>query len=96
MIGTGLSDGETWHRCTALAACSGSSRRCTGPCPDRISLTLEIHQWRGRLPLGDAAGLFTHWRNLTNAERTNAWLGVIAENAILVHAALDQAEHPRG
>lgn len=65
-------------------------------CPDRLSLTLEIHQWRGRLPLGDAAGLFTHWRDLTNAERTNAWLGVIAENAILVHVALDQAEHPRG
>jgi hypothetical protein len=55
---------------------------------DRASLTLEIHQAEGRRPLGDAAGLFGHWRDLTNAERMNHWLLVLAENAALVTAAL--------
>jgi hypothetical protein len=53
-----------------------------------VSLTLEIHQAEGRLPLGDAAGLFRHWRDLTNAERMNYWLAVLAENAVLVTSAL--------
>jgi sugar phosphate isomerase/epimerase len=52
------------------------------------SLTLEIHQAEGRRPLGDAAGVFGHWRDLTNAERMNHWLLVLAENAELVTAAL--------
>ena len=56
----------------------------------RASLTLEIHQAEGRLPLGDAAGLFRHWRDTTNAERMNYWQAVLAENHLLVHAALDQ------
>ena len=51
---------------------------------DRLSLTLEIHQVEGRLPLGDAAGLFRHWQDTTNAERMNNWLSVLAQNAILV------------
>jgi sugar phosphate isomerase/epimerase len=51
------------------------------------SLTLEIHQAEGRRPLGDAAGLFGHWRDLTNAERMNHWLAVLAENATLVTCA---------
>ncbi len=52
------------------------------------SLTLEIHQAEGRRPLGDAAGLFGHWRDLTNAERMNHWLLVLTENAALVTSAL--------
>ena len=57
---------------------------------ERASLTLEIHQAEGRLPLGDAAGLFRHWRDTTNAERMNYWQAVLAENHLLVHAALEQ------
>lgn len=55
---------------------------------DRASLTLEIHQAEGRLPLGDATGLFGHWRDLTNAERMNYWLSVIAQNHELATASL--------
>jgi hypothetical protein len=63
---------------------------------DRVSFTLEIHQVEGRLPLGDAAGLFRHWRDLTNAERTNHWLGVLAENEVLATTALDAIERDEG
>ena len=52
---------------------------------------LEIHQWVGRRPLLDAAPLFGHWRDLDHAERTDAWLAVIAENAALTDAALTDA-----
>lgn len=54
---------------------------------EHLSLTLEIHQAEGRLPLGDAAALFRHWRDLTNAERMNHWLAVLTQNAMLVAAA---------
>jgi len=50
------------------------------------SFTLEIHQVDGRLPLRDAAVLFRHWRDVTNAERTDAWLAVLAEHGELVAA----------
>ena len=59
---------------TAVEACG----------PRGVSFTLEIHQVEGRLPLADAAGLFSHWRDLTNAERMNYWLSVLGENAILI------------
>jgi hypothetical protein len=55
---------------------------------ERLSLTLEIHQVEGRLPLGDAARLFEHWRNLTNAERMNHYLSVLADNYLLLTTAL--------
>ena len=56
-----------------------------GACgPGGASFTLEIHQVEGRLPLGDAAPLFSRWRDLTNAERMNYWLSVLGENAMLV------------
>ncbi len=55
---------------------------------DRLSITLEIHQVEGRLPLGDAAGLFGHWRDTTNAERMNNWLSVLAQNAMLVEQSI--------
>lgn len=48
------------------------------------SLMLEIHQAEGRRPLADAADLFGHWSDHTNAERTNHWLAVLAENARLL------------
>jgi GH25 family lysozyme M1 (1,4-beta-N-acetylmuramidase) len=53
------------------------------------SFTLEIHQVEGRLPLTDAAWLFRHWRDVTNAERMNFWLSVLSDNAMLMpgHAA---------
>ncbi len=52
--------------------------------PQAVSFTLEIHQAEGRLPLADAAGLFSHWRDTTNAERMNYWLSVLSENAMLI------------
>jgi hypothetical protein len=68
-----------------LAAIVGAAVQAGGAA---LSLTLEIHQAEGRRPLGDAAGLFGHWRDPTNAERTNHWLAVMAENAALVTCAL--------
>jgi hypothetical protein len=56
--------------------------------PRGMSLTLEIHQVEGRLPLGDASRLFSHWRDTTNAERMNYWLSVLSENALLVSQCL--------
>ena len=57
----------------------------TGACaPQGVSFTFEIHQVEGRLPLGDAAWLFPHWQDTTNAERMNHWLSVLSENALLI------------
>jgi hypothetical protein len=56
-----------------------------GAC-ERASMTLEIHQVEGQLPLADAAWLFPHWRDTTNAERMNYWLSVLSENALLIPA----------
>ncbi len=59
-----------------------------GACPQGASLTLEVHQAEGRLPLADAASLFRHWRDTTNAERMNYWLSVLAENSMLVSRSM--------
>jgi hypothetical protein len=59
---------------TAMEACP----------PHGASFTIEVHQAEGRLPLADAAGLFAHWRDTTNAERMNYWLSVLSENALLI------------
>jgi hypothetical protein len=56
--------------------------------PERVSLTLEIHQTEGRVPLGDAGPLFRHWKDLANAERMNYWLTVLAENGMLLSSSL--------
>jgi hypothetical protein len=56
------------------------------------SFTLEIHQVEGRLPLDAAAELFTHWRDLTNAERMNYWLSVLADNHLLATTLLERAQ----
>jgi hypothetical protein len=53
--------------------------------PGKMSFTLEIHQVEGRLPLADAAPLFRHWQDTTNAERANYRLSVLGENALLVN-----------
>jgi hypothetical protein len=58
--------------------------------PGSPSFTLEIHQVDGRLPLGQASELFSHWRDLTNAERMNYWLGVLADNHLLATTFLQQ------
>jgi hypothetical protein len=63
---------------SVIAAATGACR------PQAVSFTLEIHQVEGRLPLADASGLFRHWQDLTNAERMNYWLSVLAENAMLI------------
>ena len=59
---------------TAIEACP----------PKEVSFTLEVHQVEGQLPLADAAGLFPHWRDTTNAERMNYWLSVLSENVMLI------------
>lgn len=56
--------------------------------PDRCSITLEVHQSEGRLPLGDAEKLFAHWEDLTNAERMNYWLSVLADNYVIATTIL--------
>jgi hypothetical protein len=52
--------------------------------PQALSFTVEVHQAEGRLPLADAAWLFRHWRDTTNAERMNYWLSVLSDNVLLV------------
>jgi hypothetical protein len=52
--------------------------------PQAVSFTIEVHQAEGRLPLADAAWLFPHWQDTTNAERMNHWLSVLSENAMLI------------
>jgi hypothetical protein len=49
------------------------------------------------LPLADAARLFAHWRDATNAERMNYWLSVLGDNATLVSQRLAELSHvPNG
>ena len=61
-------------------------RHCS---PGGWSATLEIHQSEGSLPLANAAGLFGHWTDLTNAERMNYWLSVLAGNHLIATTMLD-------
>ena len=49
---------------------------------------------RFRVPLGEAAPLFRHWIDLSNAERMNHWLSILAENNVLLSSAL-QSWPPR-
>ena len=66
-----------------------------GACPQGASFTVEVHQAEGRLPLGDAARLFSHWRDFTNAERMNYWLSVLSDNALLISRAVAEHEECR-
>jgi hypothetical protein len=70
----------------AIEACS----------PRGASFTIEVHQVEGRLPLTDAAWLFPHWRDTTNAERMNYWLSVLSENAMLISQHADHDLPPSG
>jgi hypothetical protein len=61
-----------------------------GACPPQaVSFTAEVHQVEGRLPLADAAWLFSHWQDPTNAERMNYWLSVLSDNALLISQYAD-------
>ncbi|MDA8083232.1 MAG: alpha-amylase family glycosyl hydrolase [Nitrospiraceae bacterium] len=46
----------------------------------KLSFSLEIHPKAGRLFLGNAADLFSHWADKGNAERMNFWLSVLRRN----------------
>jgi hypothetical protein len=52
--------------------------------PGNVSLTLEIHPTDERLALGDAADLFDHWTDKTNAEKMNHWLSILTRNHSLL------------
>ena len=52
-----------------------------------VSFTLEIHPVFERKPLEDAASIFNHWTDITNAEQMNHWLWELARN----HSLLEQA-----
>jgi hypothetical protein len=54
-----------------------------------VSFTLEIHPTDGRLALSDAARLFGHWQDKTNAEKMNHWLATLAESHALLLQAID-------
>ena len=64
--------------CAGLSQVVVSAIETAGP--ERVSFTLEIHPTGDRLPLGDAAPLFGHWRDKTNAEQMNHWLSVLEQN----------------
>jgi hypothetical protein len=76
-----------------LAAVLDEAMRSCAPASP--SFTLEIHQVDGRLPLDAASELFTHWRDLTNAERMNYWLSVLADNHLLATNFLAQISQRR-
>ena len=58
--------------------------------PQAVSFTVEVHQVEGRLPLADAAWLFSHWQDPTNAERMNYWLSVLSDNTMLISPSRSQ------
>lgn len=58
----------------------------------RISFTLEIHPTFERLPLGETAALFGHWRDKTNAEKMHHWLAVLQANHQLLREAINAAQ----
>lgn len=56
-----------------------------------LSFTLEIHPTADRRPLGDAAELFSHWRDQANAEKMNAWLETLDVNHRLLRKTIHDA-----
>ena len=60
----------------------------------RVSFALEIHPTAERLALGDAAALFGHWQDKTNAEQMNHWLSVLGRNHALLLEAIKAASSP--
>jgi hypothetical protein len=61
---------------------------------ERVSFTLEIHPTFERLPVGDAAPLFAHWVDKTNAEEMNHWLAVLSRNKTVLVEALGELIRP--
>ena len=59
---------------------------------DQLSFTLEIHPVGDRLPLDEAADLFRHWQDKTNAEKMNHWLAMLVENHRLLKELIPQAK----
>lgn len=66
--------------------------------PGRTSITLEIHpsRHRDRQPLGSFAPLFSHWRDLSHAEMTNAWIELLLAQHALVRRIAEQVRARRG
>jgi hypothetical protein len=63
--------------------------------PDGVSFTLEVHPSGGRLPLGNASGLFERWADRTNAELMNHWLNALQENhRLLLEAFSNYIKEP--
>lgn len=71
-----------------LSAIAGAALDFLGA--GRVSFTLEIHPDGERLALGGDAGIFGHWSDLTNAEKTNRWLDVLAKNRVLLAEAVER------
>jgi hypothetical protein len=71
---------------TQIVACV---LRAAGGAP--VSFTLEIHPVDGRLALGEAGALFSHWQDKTNAEKMNHWLRTLGDNHALLRQAIDSA-----
>jgi starch synthase (maltosyl-transferring) len=65
-----------------LSRIAGEALRHLGP--EKISFSLEIHPTEGKLALGNASYLFTHWVDKGNAERMHYWLSVLARNQRLL------------
>jgi len=61
-----------------------------------VSFTLEIHPTADRLALDDAASLFGHWQDKTNAEQMNHWLSVLARNHALLRESINAASSTGG
>src|SRR5260370_39534017 len=59
-----------------------------------VSFTLEIHPTGEQLPLGDAAWLFAHWTDKTNAEKMNHWLSALSSNHRLLRQAVESSGAP--
>lgn len=70
--------------------------RALGAGAGEPSFTLEIHPTEGRLALEDAAPLFSHWSDKTNAEQMNHWLSVLTANHTLLQRAIQEAAADSG
>lgn len=56
---------------------------------DGVSFSLEIHPTEERLPLGEDAHFFEHWKDKGNAEQMNQWISVLEANHSLVAKACE-------
>ncbi len=61
-----------------------------------LSYTLEMHPAMRRLPLGNEARLFSHWKDLTNAEIMNEWLYDLQKNGKFINEVITANSHTGG